>query len=54
MQSGQNMARDLGNRPGNILFPLNIWQNKPQALAAEYPDLLKVTILDEAEMRCCR
>ncbi len=49
MQSGQNMARDLGNRPGNICFPEYLAE-QAQALAAEYPDLLKVTILDEAEM----
>ena len=49
MQSGQNMARDLGNRPGNICFPEYLAE-QAQALAAEYPDLLKVTILDEAEI----
>ncbi|ENW25997.1 MULTISPECIES: leucyl aminopeptidase [Acinetobacter] len=49
VQSGQNLARDLGNRPGNICFPEYL-ADQAIALAAEYPDLLKVTVLDEQQM----
>ena len=49
VQSGQSLARDLGNRPGNICFPEYLAE-QAQALAAEYPDLLKVTVLDELQM----
>ena len=49
VQSGQNLARDLGNRPGNICFPEYLAE-QAVALAAEYPDLLKVTLLDEQQM----
>ncbi len=49
IQSGQNFARDLGNRPGNICFPEYL-ADQAQALAAEYPNLLKVTVLDEQQM----
>ena len=46
---GQNYARDLGNRPGNICFPEYL-ADQALALAAEYPDLLKVTVLDEQQL----
>jgi leucyl aminopeptidase len=49
VQSGQNWARDLGNRPGNICFPEYLAE-QAQALAAEYPDLLKVTVINEQQM----
>ncbi|WP_244782686.1 leucyl aminopeptidase [Acinetobacter sp. F-1] len=49
VKSGQNLARDLGNRPGNICFPEYL-ADQAIALAAEYPDLLKVTVLDEQQM----
>ncbi len=49
IQSGQNFARDLSNRPGNICFPEYL-ADQAQALAAEYPNLLKVTVLDEQQM----
>ncbi|WP_441373647.1 leucyl aminopeptidase [Acinetobacter lwoffii] len=49
VQSGQNLARDLGNRPGNICFPEYLAE-QALALAAEYPELLKVTVLDEQQM----
>ncbi|MCJ8511033.1 leucyl aminopeptidase [Acinetobacter lwoffii] len=49
VQSGQNLARDLGNRPGNICFPEYLAE-QALALAAEYPELLKVTLLDEQQM----
>ena len=43
IQSGQDLARDLGNRPGNICFPEYL-ADQALALAAEYPNLLKVTV----------
>ncbi|WP_130803557.1 leucyl aminopeptidase [Acinetobacter ihumii] len=49
LQSGQNLARDLGNRPGNVCFPEYL-ADQAKALAAEFPDLLKVTVLDEQQM----
>lgn len=49
-QSGQNLARDLGNRPGNICYPEYLAQ-LAQDLANEFPDLLKVTVLEEKEMQ---
>ncbi|WP_269913892.1 leucyl aminopeptidase [Acinetobacter sp. HY1485] len=49
-QSGQSLARDLGNRPGNICYPEYLAQ-LAQDLANEFPDLLKVTILEEKEMQ---
>ena len=49
MQSGQSLARNLGNRPGNICFPEYL-ADQALALAAEFPDLLKVTVLDEQQM----
>ncbi len=49
IQSGQSLARDLGNRPGNICFPEYLAE-QAQSLAAEFPDLLKVTVLDEQQM----
>ena len=49
VQTGQNLARDLGNRPGNICFPEYLAE-QAQALAAQYPDLLKVTVLNEQQM----
>ncbi|MHA3056857.1 leucyl aminopeptidase [Acinetobacter sp. ANC 4641] len=49
ISTGQNLARDLGNRPGNICFPEYLAE-QALALAAEYPELLKVTVLDEQQM----
>lgn len=49
IQSGQNFARDLGNRPGNICFPEYLAE-QAIALAAQYPDLLKVTVLEEQQI----
>src|SRR5690606_29934788 len=49
VQSGQSFTRDLGNRPGNICFPEYLAE-QAQALAAEFPDQLKVTVLDEQQM----
>lgn len=47
--SGQDLARDLGNRPGNICFPEYL-ADQAKVLAHEFPELLKVTILDEQQM----
>ena len=49
VQSGQRFTRDLGNRPGNICFPEYLAE-QAQALAAEFPEQLKVTVLDEQQM----
>ena len=49
VQSGQNLARNLGNRPGNICYPEYL-AKLAQALADEFPEQLKVTILDEQQM----
>lgn len=49
VQSGQNYARDLGNRPPNICFPEYL-ADQALELAAQYPDLLKVTVLDEQQL----
>ena len=46
VQNGQNFARDLGNCPGNICFPEYLAE-QALALAEEFPDLLKVTVLEE-------
>ncbi|OTG67245.1 leucyl aminopeptidase [Acinetobacter silvestris] len=46
---GQNFARDLGNRPGNICFPEYLAE-QAVALATQYPDLLKVTVINEQQM----
>ena len=49
VQSGQSFARDLGNRPGNICFPEYLAEQALE-LAAQYPDLLHVNVLDEQQM----
>ncbi|MFT4019990.1 MAG: leucyl aminopeptidase [Acinetobacter sp.] len=49
LQSGQNLARDLGNRPGNICYPEHL-AKLALDLAQEFPDLLKVTVLDEQQI----
>ncbi|WP_168406382.1 leucyl aminopeptidase [Acinetobacter indicus] len=49
VHTGQNFARDLGNRPGNICFPEYL-ADQALALAEEFPDLLKVTVLNEQHM----
>lgn len=50
IQSGQNLARDLGNRPGNICFPEYL-ADLALELAQEFPDLLTVTVLKEKDMQ---
>ena len=49
VQSGQNWARDLANRPANVCFPEYLAE-QAHALAAEYPELLKVTVINESQM----
>ncbi|KAA8733156.1 leucyl aminopeptidase [Acinetobacter qingfengensis] len=49
IHKGQNFTRDLGNQPGNICFPEYLAE-QALVLAQEFPDLLKVTILDEKDM----
>ncbi len=47
---GQNLSRDLGNAPGNICFPEYLAE-QALALAQEFPEQLKVTVLDEPAMQ---
>ena len=49
VQQGQNLARDLGNCPANICFPEYL-ADQARALAAEFPDVLKVTVLEEQQL----
>lgn len=49
VQNGQNFARDLGNCPANICFPEYL-ADQAKALAVEFPDLLKVTVLEEQQI----
>lgn len=49
VQSGQNWTRDLANRPANVCFPEYLAE-QAHALAAEYPELLKVTVINESQM----
>lgn len=49
VQKGQNFTRDLGNCPANICFPEYLAE-QAKALAAEFPDLLKVTVLEEQQI----
>ena len=49
VQSGQDYARDLANCPPNICFPEYLAE-QARALVAEFPDLLKVTVLEEQQL----
>lgn len=49
VQQGQNFARDLGNCPANICFPEYL-ADQARALAAEFPDVLAVTVLEEQQL----
>lgn len=49
IEKGQTWAKDLANRPGNICFPEYLAE-QAMALAAEFPDVLKVTVLDEQQI----
>ncbi|AXI01592.1 leucyl aminopeptidase [Aquirhabdus parva] len=46
---GQSFTRNLANQPGNICFPEYL-ADQAIALAAEFPDVLKTSVLDEAQM----
>lgn len=48
IDKGQSHARDLGNCPPNICFPEYLAE-QALSLAAEFPNLLKVTVLDEVQ-----
>lgn len=47
---GQSLAKDVGNQPPNICHPEYMAEQALQ-LATQYPDLLTVTVLDEAAMQ---
>lgn len=47
---GQSLARDAGNQPPNICHP-EYMAEQALELAKQYPDLLAVTVLDEATMQ---
>ncbi len=49
IETGQSTARHLGNCPPNICFPEYLAE-QAVALAVEFPDLLKVTVLDEQQL----
>ena len=49
VEKGQGTARNLGNCPPNICFPEYLAE-QALALAAEFPNLLKVTVLDEPKL----
>ena len=50
IDSGQQLTRTLGNMPANFCYPESMAAQAEQ-LAAEFPELLKVTILTEDDMR---
>ena len=49
VEQGQSTARDLGNCPPNICFPEYLAEQALQ-LAQEFPELVKVTVLDEQQL----
>ena len=49
VHSGQSLARDVANEPGNVCFPVYM-ADQTRELAKAYPDLLKVTGLGESQM----
>ncbi len=49
VEQGQSTARDLGNCPPNICFPEYLAEQALQ-LAQEFPNLVKVTVLDEQQL----
>jgi leucyl aminopeptidase len=46
---GQSFTRNLANQPGNVCFPEYL-ADQAIALAAEFPDVLQTSVLDEAQM----
>lgn len=49
LQSGQDLARDLGNKPGNTCYPEYL-VSVAEDLVKEFPDVLKLTVLDEQQI----
>lgn len=49
IDQGQSFARDLGNAPANVCFP-EYMADQALALAAEFPQLLKVNVLNEQDL----
>ena len=49
IEQGQSTARNLGNCPPNICFPEYLAEQALQ-LAQEFPELIKVTVLDEQQI----
>ncbi len=47
---GQSLARNVANQPANVCYP-EYMADQAIALGQKYPDLLKVTVLDEDQMR---
>lgn len=50
VHTGQSLAKDVGNQPANVCHP-EFMAEQALELAQKYPDLLKVTVLDEAAMQ---
>ncbi|RYZ84883.1 MAG: leucyl aminopeptidase, partial [Moraxellaceae bacterium] len=50
VHNGQSLAKDVGNQPANVCHPEYMAEQALQ-LAQQYPDLLKATVLDEAQMQ---
>lgn len=50
VNKGQSLARDVGNQPPNICHPEYLAEQALE-LGKQYPDLLKVSVLDEAAMQ---
>lgn len=48
--AGQRLTRDVANEPGNVCYP-EYMANQALELAKAYPNLLKVTVLDEKQMK---
>lgn len=49
VHTGQSYARDLANEPGNVCYP-EYMAEQALELAKQYPDLLKVTVIDQKKM----
>lgn len=47
--AGQTMTRNVANEPGNVCYP-EYMAEQAQKLAATYPGLLKVTVVDQKQM----
>lgn len=47
---GQSLTRDVANEPGNICFPAYMAE-QAEALAKQYSNVLKVTVLGEKDMQ---